>query len=110
MEAKRDTPDLRQAEDASTQRRPAMLAHLRIGEAIVAVAPMKSWISWRLSHTNAAEERRKGAVYSLHDILQHLGVDFGILRHRLFDTGQLGLLLVAGDRDTAGAPGFPALA
>jgi hypothetical protein len=71
---------------------------------------MKAWKSWRPSLTNAAEERRKGAVYSLHDILQHLGVDFGILRHRLFDTGQLGLLLVAGDRDAAGAPGFPALA
>jgi hypothetical protein len=71
---------------------------------------MKSWISWYLSPMDAAEERRIGAVYALHDILQHRGVDVGMRRHRLLDTGQLGLLLVAGDRDSAGAPGFPARA
>jgi hypothetical protein len=46
------------------------------------------------------------SVYAQDHILQDLAVDLGIFRHGFFDTGQLGRLLVVGDRDTALPPGF----
>ena len=68
MPAHADTSNLRQAEDTAVQRRAAMLAHLWIGETVVAVAPMKAWIPRRLSLTNAAEERlqRRGLPAAPH--------------------------------------------
>ena len=42
----------------------AVLAHLRIGEAAVAVAPLEARVSRRLARLHATEERLKGAVYA----------------------------------------------
>ena len=87
-----------------------MFAHLRIGEAVVAVAAVKARIARRLALPDTAEERLKGAVYAQHHILQDLAVDLGIFGHGLLDAGQFGLLLIVADRDAAHPPGFPALA
>jgi hypothetical protein len=102
--AHRDVPDLGEDKKAIIQPRPAMLAHLRIGEGVVAVPALEAGIAGRLPFAEAAEERLEGQVYAQHDILQDLGVDLGILWHSLLDAGQFGLLLIVTGGDTAHPP------
>ncbi len=83
-----------------------MLAHLRIGEAVVTVASVEARIARCLPFAQTAEERLEGALYPQHHILQDLRVDLGVFGQRFFDARQFGLLLVVRDADTAHAPRF----
>jgi hypothetical protein len=87
-----------------------MVADLRIGEAVVAVASVETWIARRLPFADAAEECLKGAVDTQHDILQDLSVDLAVFWHRFLDVGQLCLLLVVGDGNAAQTPRLAAFA
>jgi hypothetical protein len=86
-----------------------MLAHLRIGNAIVAIASVKARIARRLTALDATEERLKCAIYPLYHILQDLRIDLAIFRHGFLDAGQFGLLLIVSDTDAALTPSFPTL-
>jgi len=70
---------------------------------------MKAGIARDFTRLDPAKKRLEGQVYPQHHILQHLAVDFTVLRHRLFDAGQLGFLVIVGDGDTTHAVGFAAL-
>ena len=75
-----------------------------------AVAPMNAGIAGCLPALDAAEERLESAVYPLYHVLQDLGIDLAVLRHRFFDVGKLSLLPVVAHRDAALPPGLPTLA
>jgi hypothetical protein len=104
------TPDLRENKQAVVQPRSAMLAHLRIGEGVVAVAALKARKARCATFSDAPKECLIGALHAQHDILQHLAMDLGILGQRLLDAGQLGLLLKVADVDSTHPPRFAALA
>ncbi len=87
-----------------------MLAHLGIGEAVVAVAPVEAGIARLFTCAHAAEEGLKGMLNTQHDILQDLAVDLGIVGHGFFNAWQFGLLLVITHGDAAHPPGLAALA
>jgi hypothetical protein len=69
VQADTDTAKLRQAEETTIQRRPTLLAHLRIGAAGGAVAPLKARVSRCLARLDATAERLEGAVDAERDIL-----------------------------------------
>jgi hypothetical protein len=48
-------------------------------------------------------------IYAQHDILQHMGIDLSILRHRFLNFRQFHLLLVVGDGHAAHPLRFPTL-
>jgi hypothetical protein len=104
-----DAPDLGQDQKTIIETCAAMLAHLWIGETGVAVTPMKTGIAWCLPFAETAEEGLEGPVYAQDHVLQHLSIDFAILRHRFFDAGQFRLLLIVGDRHTALLPRLTSL-
>jgi len=84
-----------------------MLAHLWIGEAVVAVASVKARVARRPPFLHALKDCLKRSVYPEYDILQDLRVDLSGVRHRFIDVRRLRLLLVVGHTDTAQAPRFP---
>jgi hypothetical protein len=84
-----NTPNLGEAEDTTIQHRAAMLAHLRIGEAVVAVPALEAGITGRLAHLDAAEERLKGLVQAVQHILQDLRVEVAVFGPHLLDARQL---------------------
>jgi hypothetical protein len=99
-------PDLGQKQETIIKAGATMISYLWVGEAIVAVAPVKAWITGRLPFADTTEEGLKRSVYSLYHVLQDLGIDLSIFRHRFFDTRQLCFLLKVAHRDAAFVPGF----
>ncbi len=96
-------PDLRQDQAAIVETGAAMLADLRIGEAVVAAPPSEAGIARRLAGSHATEERLEGAIQSQEHILQDLRVDLRVLRACRFQARQFGLLL-----GVRGTPAFSA--
>ena len=86
-------PDLRQDQVAIVETDAAMLADLRIGEAVVATPPSEAGIARCLAGSHATEERLEGAIQSREHILQDLRVDLRVLGESAFQVGQFGLLL-----------------
>jgi hypothetical protein len=88
-----------------------MLAHLRIGNTIGAIASVKARIARRLTALDATEERLTltCTIYPLYHILQDLRIDLAIFRHGFLDARQFGLLLLVRDTDAALLPSFPTL-
>src|SRR5262249_36761349 len=107
--AHRKTANLRQNQEALIRASAAVLTHLRVGEAVVALASVEARVARCLASLDAAEEGLEGPIYALHHVLQDLAVDRAVLRHLGFDGRKLGLLLVVADRDAALVPGFAAL-
>ena len=107
MHANADTPDLRQAEDATVSWRAGAVGGR--GEAAVAIASMEARRAQRLPVAQTLKEGLKRAVETAHDILQDLGVDVGRGGHDLVEGGRLRLLLRGGDRDTTPPARLPPL-
>lgn len=76
---------------------------------MVAVAALKAGIAGRLTRLDTAEEALEAPINPQDDILQDLRVDFAVLGHGLFDTGEFRLLVVVAQRDTTLPPGFTSL-
>jgi hypothetical protein len=87
-----------------------VLSDLWIAEAVVTGAALETRIAWCGAVSDTLKERLKGAVDTEYDILQNLDVDLAVLGHGLFDAGQLGLLLVGGDRGVTPLSRFATLA
>ncbi len=81
-----------------------MFAYLWIGEAVVAIAAMETRIARCLPFAKPTEECLEGPVHAQHHVLQHLGINIAIFRHRLLDAGQFCLLLIVGDGDATLPP------
>ena len=85
----RKTPDLRQHQETVVQPGAAVLTHLRIGEALVAVAALEARIPWLLACFHAAEERLVRLVQAVQDVLQDLGIEVPVVGTRLLEARQL---------------------
>src|SRR5262249_27251534 len=105
-----NAPDLGEEQEAIIQPGATVVSDLWVGEAVVAVASLEAGIARRLPFPDARKRRLKCSVYAEYDILQDLGVDFGVFGHSLLDAGQLGLLLIGGDRDATHPPRLAQLA
>ncbi len=97
-------PDLGQHQETVIEPCAAVLPHLWIGEAVVAVPALEARVAGRFAVAQAAEESLIGALHAQQHILQDLGIDRGIFWKRRFQIGQFGLLLIVG-----GAFALPAL-
>jgi hypothetical protein len=82
---------------------------LWVGEGSVAEAGFIARMTGRLASFHAPEEGLEGAVDSMQDILQDLGVDGFVFWSDLFDGGKLGRLLGEGDALAAHLVGIFAL-
>ena len=95
----RNAPDLRQDQEAVVQPRAAVLTHLGIGEAVVAVAALEARIPRRFTRRHPPEERLERLVQPMQHVLQDLGVEVPVLGTHLLDARQLCRLQGKGDRD-----------
>src|SRR5262249_41527217 len=102
MQSDGDMANLRQTEHAAVQHHVAAI--LRIGEGVVAIAPLKARISGVLTRLQATEEALKGTLNAPDDILQDLCIDLGIFRVGVLELREFRLLLIV-----AGADALPAL-
>jgi hypothetical protein len=106
--ARRDASNL--GEDHKAVIQLCAVPDLRRGEAGVAVPALEARVARCLTRLHAAEVGLESTRYPLRHVLQDLAVNLAVFRQGLFDTGQLGLLLGVGNRDTAHPPGFLTLA
>jgi hypothetical protein len=65
VQPQRDTADLGEAEDSAIERCTAMLAHLRIGEAVIAIPALEAGEPRLLTRLHAAEEGGKRSIQSV---------------------------------------------
>lgn len=110
VEFELDSPDTRQAEFTRRQfYRQAMSPQLRISETIVALLTLEPGIASFHPLPGPAVEALECPVQTVKNILENLGVDFGVFRPSFFDFGKLGALLNIGDRHSPHVPSVPAL-
>jgi hypothetical protein len=76
---------------------------------VEAVAALEARESCFLASLGSPEERLIGLVEPRQHVLQHVGMDGGVVWKRGADVLQFGFLLVARDRDVAALPGGDAL-
>jgi hypothetical protein len=69
MQSHADTPDLGQTQHLAVQCCTAVLAHLRIGEAVVTVLALKARVAGLLTRLHATEEGGKRLVQAVQHIL-----------------------------------------
>jgi hypothetical protein len=83
------TAYLRQTEDATVQHCAAVLAHLQLGDASIAILALETRITGVLARLHATKERLEGSVQLMQHVLQDLGVEVAIFRPYLLDARQL---------------------
>ena len=101
-----NAPDL--GEDEAPVVEHGTVAELFVGETCVAVGALEAGIAGLLTGLDAAKERLEGTVQTRQHILQDLRVDVLVLRPNVFDGGQFGTLMSAGDARVAFLPGVAA--
>ena len=89
MQAQPHTADLRQAEHAAVEDGTAMRAHLRRGEAVIALCALETRIAGVLTCLHAAAAGGKRFVQAVQHLLQDLRVEVALFGPYLFDGRQL---------------------
>jgi hypothetical protein len=85
------------------------IAKLLVGEASVAIHPLKAGIPWRLACRHAGKEALERSVEPCEHILQHLRMNVAILWTHFFNARQLSALHRFGDAHPALLPRLAAL-
>ena len=97
-----DTAKLGETEHAAVQHRA--VAILRIGEGMVAVGPLETWVAGCFTFFHSAEERLIRRVHPAQHVLQDLRMHLPIVRARGFQVRQLRGLLIVARADTLATP------